>query len=341
VPGVGGLDIDESELVAAAVPFALPMRRSFRGVLVREGMLIQGPSGWGEFAPFDDYDDLLASRWLATALEAAFGSWPAPRRTAIAVNAIIPAVDSDIAAVLVREAVLGHGCSTIKVKVGGSLADDEARVASVRHALDIALGHGRGLIRLDANGAWDLDAAIVALRRLGRYGLEYVEQPCAEVAALRALRSSCDTPIAIDEVIRRAPDLQDLGRQAAQLAEIADVAILKPTPMGGIGAALAVAEVLPIPIVVSGAMESSVGLAVPTLLAGVLDLEVACGLGTGTLLAADLVAEPVVPVGGRITAARIAPDLDALLDARSRVSDDRADWWRHRLVRAFRAGRRP
>ena len=329
--------IEEGELLAAAVPFALPMRRPFRGIEMREGMLIQGPSGWGEFAPFDDYDDDLAARWLATALEAAFGEWPRPARTSVAVNAIIPAVDADTAAVMVREAALGDGCSTIKVKVGGSLAEDEARVASVRHALDVALGHGRGRIRLDANAAWTADAALAALRRLGRYGIEYVEQPCLDAASLRAVRAACEVPIAIDEVIRQAPDLAAVRAQAAGLAEIADVAILKPTPLGGIAAALALAEVLPIPVVVSGAMESSVGLAVPAVLAGVLDLDVACGLGTGALLAADLVAEPVRPVGGRIPAARVAPDLDALLDARGRVSQERSQWWWRRLSRAWSA----
>lgn len=334
----GIVPIGESELLAAAVPFALPMRRTFRGVRLREGMLIQGPSGWGEFAPFDDYDDMLAARWLGTAVEAAYGTWPAPRRTAIAVNAIIPAVDADAAAVLVRDAVLAHGCTTIKVKVGGSLAEDEARVASVRHALDIALGHGSGRIRLDANGAWPAEGAVAALRRLGRYGIEYVEQPCADEESLRAVRSACEVPIAIDEVIRRSADLDTLRQRASQLAQIADVAILKPTPLGGIAAALRIAEVLPIPVVVSGALESSVGLSVPAVLAGILDLDVACGLGTGALLAADLVAEPVCPVGGRIMAARVAPDLDALLDARGRVSDERALWWRERLSRAWRAG---
>jgi len=336
---VQGLDIGEAEVQAAAVPFALPMHRPFRGVQVREGMLIQGPNGWGEFAPFDDYDDPLAWRWLHTALEAAYGSWPAPARATVAVNAIVPAVDADAAAVMARDAVLSHGCSTIKVKVGGTLAEDEARVASVRHALDLALGHGRGMIRLDANGAWDAESALVALRRLGRYGIEYVEQPCAEPADLRSVRAACEVPIAVDEVIRRAPDLAALRRRASGLAEVADLAILKPTPLGGIAAALELAESLTIPIVVSGALESSVGLAVPAVLAGILDLDIACGLGTGVLLAADLVAEPVCPVGGRIPAARSTPDLDALLDARGRVSDERAHWWRQRLSRAWRAGR--
>lgn len=330
-------DVDERTLLECAVPFALRMRQRFRGIDVREGMLIQGPRGWGEFAPFDDYDDRMAARWLGTAIEAAFGEWPAPKRTSIAVNAIIPAVSADAAAVMARDAVLGDGCTTVKVKVGGGLAADEARVASVRHSLDVALGHGRGRIRLDANAAWSGPDAITALRRLGQYGIEYVEQPCASAADLRQVRASCDVPIAIDEHIRQAPDLQALRDQAARLAEIADIAIIKPTPLGGIAMALEVIEALPIPVVVSGAMESSVGLAVPVALAGVLDLDIACGLGTGALLATDVVAEPIRPVGGMVSVVRRAPDLDALLDARNALDPERSRWWRERLRRACAA----
>lgn len=329
--------MDERTLLASAIPFALRMRQSFRGIEVREGMLIQGPRGWGEFAPFDDYDDRMAARWLGTAIEAAFGDWPVHRRTSIAVNAIIPAVTADAAAVMVRDAVLGDGCTTVKVKVGTGLAADEARVASVRHSLDVALGHGRGRIRLDANAAWSGPEAITALRRLGRYGIEYVEQPCVTAADLRQVRASCDVPIAIDELIRQAPDLRALREQAAQLAELADLAIIKPTPMGGIAVALDVVASLPIPVVVSGAMESSVGLAVPTALAGILDLDIACGLGTGALLATDVVAEPIRPVGGLVSVARRAPDLDALLDARNALGEERGQWWRDRLRRAWAA----
>lgn len=332
---MGALMVDAREVLAGAIPFALRMRRTFRGLNVREGMLIQGPSGWGEFSPFDDYDDPMAARWLGTALEAAFGQWPAPLRSAVSVNAIIPAVGADAAAVMVRDAVLGDGCSTVKVKVGGTLAEDEARVASVRDSLDAALGHGRGRIRLDANGAWDRPAAVTALARLGRYGIEYVEQPCLDPADLRDLRSVCDVPVAVDELIRTSADLSSLRARAADLAEVADVAIIKPTPLGGVAPALELVEALTIPVVVSGAMESSVGLAVPIMLAGILDLDVACGLGTGALLATDVRSEPTCPVGGMLPVARIAPDLDALLDARNQMTEGRAQWWRERLVRAL------
>lgn len=329
--------IDERALLASAIGFSLRLHRTFRGLDTREGLLIQGPSGWGEFAPFDDYDDRAASRWLRSAVEAAYGQWPASPRTSVAVNAIIPAVSADTAAVLARTAVLEDGCTTIKVKVGSGLAQDEARIAAVRHSLDVALGHGRGLIRLDANAAWSQQEAITTLRRLGAYGIEYVEQPCRDPGELRAVRAACDVPIAIDETIRRATNLDEADELARSLVEVADVAILKPVPVGGIGPALDIAERLPMRIVVSGALDSSVGLSVPIMLAGILDIDEPCGLGTGALLATDLVASTVRPVGGRVPVVRTAPDLDALLDARNRLSGERVDWWRGRLARAWAA----
>jgi len=182
------LDLRLRAVLDAAVPFALPLRRRFRGIDVREGMLIKGPNGWGEFAPFDDYSDVAASRWLDSAIEAAFGTWPAARRTEVEVNAIIPAVSSNDAATMARAAVADGGCRTVKVKVGDDLAGDEARVATVRDVLDTLLGRGRGALRVDVNGGWDVDVAVSSLRRLGAYDLEYVEQPCPTVGPRRRNR---------------------------------------------------------------------------------------------------------------------------------------------------------
>lgn len=326
------------QLIESAVPFALRLRRPFRGLEVREGLLLRGPSGWGEFAPFDDYDDRGAARWLEGCLEAAFGAWPQARRTHINVNAILPMCSADDAAVLAREAVLVQGCRTIKVKVGGSLAEDEARVASVRDVLDTLLGPGNGRIRIDVNGGWTLVQATTALRRLAAYGLEYVEQPCADAQDLRALHRETSVPIALDEGLRRSDDPQALARDAAALRECADVVILKTAPLGGVAMSLRIAEAVGLPVVVSGALDSSVGLAAPLALAAALDLESACGLGTGVLLRDDLTAPPLIPVDGGLPVARPAPDLDALLAARDRVGDARATWWLERLARAWSAG---
>ena len=322
-----------AEVLESAVPFALPLRRRFRGLDVREGVLIKGPSGWGEFAPFDDYPDDAAARWLRSALEAAFGSWQAPRRERVAVNAIIPAVGSDDAAGLTREAVIERGCTTIKVKVGSAdLADDEARVATVRDVLDTVLGRGQGAIRIDANGAWDVARGATALRRLGAYGLQYVEQPCATAAQMAELRRLVDVPFAADEAIRTAAD-----PGSVRVSDIADIAVLKPAPLGGVDETLRLAASLDVPVVISGSLDSSVGLSTALATAAALDdLPYACGLGTGALLTADL-GEPLVPVEGSLPVGRTSPDLALLLQARDRLGDDRAAWWRRRLADAWAA----
>ena len=320
-----------SDVLDGAVPFALPLRRRFRDIEVREGLLIKGPSGWGEFAPFDDYSDAAAARWLASAVEAAYGKWPTPVRTTIEVNAIIPAVDSADAAGLTREAVLDRGCHTVKIKVGSTdLADDEARVATVRDVLDTVLGRGAGRIRIDANGAWDVARATTVLRRLSAYGIEYVEQPCRTADELRELRGRIDVPIAVDESIRTSDDPRGVA-----VRELGDVAVLKPAPLGGAQATLDLAEQLGMPVVVSGSLDSSVGLDTAIAAAASLpELPYACGLGTGALFADDITT-PRLAEGGHLTVGRTAPDLPALLRARDRMSDDRAAWWRQRLADAW------
>ena len=318
------------DVLQSAVPFALPLRRTFRGVDVREGVLIKGPSGWGEFAPFDDYPDRAAARWLASAVEASFGEWPVPLRDEIAVNAIIPAVSSADAAGLARSAILEQGCHTIKVKVGSAaLSEDEARVATVRDVLDTVLGRGVGVIRIDANGAWDVERGAVALRRLSAYGIEYVEQPCATREEMRELRSRVDVRFAVDELIRRSDGV------VTKMSDFADVAILKPAPLGGVAATVRQAEALDVPVVVSGSLDSSVGLETALAAAAALpDLPFASGLGTGVLLAEDL-GEPLVPCEGRIPVRRSGPSLPDLLAARDRLSDERAEYWRQRIARAW------
>lgn len=319
------------ELLANAVPFALPLRVPFRGLSVREGMVIKGPNGWGEFAPFDDYRDDRAGRWLAAAIEAAWGEFPPAKRDAVTVNAIIPAIESMQAGALAREAVWEHGCRTVKVKVGASLAEDEARVVAVRDVLDGA-GIDAG-IRLDANAAWTPDQAITSLRRLAAYGIEYVEQPCADLADVARVRSEVDVAVAVDEGIRLADSPQDV-----RLAGLVDYAVCKPMTLGGASATLTVAERIGVPVVISGSLDSGIGLATCIAAAGALDeLPLASGLGTGALLAEDLVAPTVVPANGMLEVRRSAPDLDSLIRASERVDPDRARWWRQRLSTAHAA----
>jgi len=279
--------------------FAIPMRTRFRGITVREGALIEGPAGWGEFSPFAEYGPQECARWLACALEAATIGWPAAVRDQVPVNVTVPAVDPVSAHTLVT----ASGCRTAKVKVaerGQSLADDVARVEAVRDAL----GSG-GAIRVDANGAWDTGQARRALRELGAFGLEYAEQPCATLAEMAELRRTVDVPLAADESIRRAEDPLTVRATGS-----CDIVVLKAQPLGGVRAALAVAEACGLPVVVSSAVETSVGLAAGVAFAAALpELSYACGLATMSLLDGDVTAAPLAEQAGMLPVAR--PGVDA------------------------------
>jgi O-succinylbenzoate synthase len=302
--------------------WSIPMRTRFRGITVREGVLLRGEAGWGEWSPFLEYDPAVAEPWLRCAEEAAAGDWPAPLRDSVPVNVTVPAVGPERA----REIVLAGGCTTAKVKVaepGQALGDDEARLEAVRDALGPA-----GRVRVDANGGWSVEEAVTAIRLLDRAagGLEYVEQPCASVEELAAVRRAVDVPVAADESIRRAADpyrVRDL--------EAADVAVLKVQPLGGVRACLRIAEEIDLPVVVSSALETSVGIAAGLALAGALpSLPYACGLATVQLLNADVVAEPLLPVGGVLPVR--APSVDPrALDIVS-ATDDRVAHWEARLA---------
>jgi O-succinylbenzoate synthase len=305
------------------------MRVPFRGVTVREALLLHGPAGWGEFSPFVEYDDDEAGRWLAAAVEAAWTGWPAPVRDRVAVNATVPAVAAaDVPGVLARF----PGCTTAKVKVaqaGQSLADDVDRVAAVRDVLGAA-----GRIRVDANGAWSVDDAVRALTALAPSGLEYAEQPCADVAGLAALRvalarAGVDVPVAADESVRKAEDPLRVA-----LAGAADVVVLKAAPLRGVAPALEVAAACGLPVVVSSALDTSVGIRAGLALAAALpDLPYACGLATAGLLAGDVVAAPLTAVDGHLTVATVVADPGEL--ARWAAPPDRTAWWLDRARRCW------
>jgi O-succinylbenzoate synthase len=311
--------------------YSIGMRTQFRGITRRTGMLLAGPAGWGEFAPFADYDAVSAAPWLAAAHEAATLGWPPALRDRIPVNVTVPACSPQRAAQIV--AAFG-GAGTAKVKVaeaGQSLAADLERVAAVRDALGPA-----GRIRVDANGAWpDPDSAAAAIRSLDReVGLEYVEQPCRTVAELARVRRLVDVPIAADESIRLAEDPLEVAR-----AQAADIAVIKVAPSGGVRAALRLVEALGLPAVVSSALETSVGIAAGVALAAALpDLPYACGLGTVALLDADVVSEPLLPVGGWLTVRQVVPDPARLVAVAADA--EAADGWERRLVEVEAALRR-
>ncbi|WP_036555473.1 o-succinylbenzoate synthase [Nocardioides insulae] len=313
--------------------WSIPMTTRFRGITVREGMLIRGEAGWGEWSPFLDYTDpAVAEPWLRAAEEAAAGDWPDPLRDRVPVNVTVPAVGADQA----HQIAASSGCRTAKVKVaepGQSLAEDQARLEAVRDALgpDAA-------VRIDVNGLWDLDTAVTRIPVLDRAagGLEYVEQPCAAVEDLAAVRRRVEVPIAADESIRRAEDpyrVRDL--------EAADVAVLKVQPLGGVRACLRIAEDIGLPVVVSSALESSVGIAAGVALAAALpELPYAAGLATVALLTDDLVVEPLLPVDGALPVSLPTVRADAL--ERCAADPDRVAHWEARLldVLALRDDRR-
>jgi O-succinylbenzoate synthase len=308
------------------------MTTRFRGIAVREGLLLRGPAGWGEFCPFTEYDDAEAASWLAAAREAADDGWPEPVRDRVPVNCIVPAVGPERAHALVR----ASGCTTAKVKVADhpeSAAEDLARVEAVRDALGPS-----GAVRVDANARWDVDEAVTAIRALDRAagGLQYVEQPCPSIEELALVRKQVDVRIAADESIRRAEDPLKVA-----VAGAADVAILKVAPLGGVRRALEVAEACGLPCVVSSALETSVGMAAEIALAAALPrLDYACGLGTGALLTADVVPPDVrlTPRDGFLPVSRSAPEPAARQTVAA--APERTTWWLDRLERVRRVVRR-
>ncbi len=300
---------------------ALPMRVRFRGITTRELALFEGPAGWGEFGAFVEYGPDEAARWLASAIEAAYREPPPKRRDRIPINATVPAV----AAAQVPEVLARFpGARTAKVKVaepGQTLDDDVDRVNAVRASVPV--------VRVDANGGWSVEEAELAAAALTADGpLEYLEQPCATVAELAELRRRVDVPIAADESIRKADDPLAVVR-----ARAADIAVLKVAPLGGIWALLDIAAQIDIPIVISSAIDSAVGIAAGLIAAAALpELPHACGLGTGGLFVED-VAEVAAPVDGTLPVVPVTPD-PARLQALA-APPDRRQWWIDRVKACY------
>jgi len=291
---------------------ALPMRVRFRGITEREVALIDGPAGWGEFGAFLEYDPPEAAHWLASGIESAFLPRPSARRVNIPFNATVPAVAAEqVPEVLARF----PGVRTAKVKVaepGQTLADDVARVNAVRASVPT--------VRVDANGGWSVEQAVAAARALTADGpLEYIEQPCRTVAELAEVRRRVGVPVAADESIRKAEDPLAVVRAGA-----ADIAVLKVAPLGGITAMLDIAAQIDIPVVISSALDSAVGIAAGLAAAAALPrLEHACGLGTGGLFVDDVA--DLHPVDGTLPVTDIAPDPARLVALAA--APDRREWW--------------
>jgi O-succinylbenzoate synthase len=291
---------------------ALPMKTKFRGIAVREVALIQGEYGWGEFSPFLEYDDAESAPWLACAIEAATQPKPKLFRTEVAVNGTIPALNDKEE--LERVVDSFPGVSTLKVKVGASAIEDIARINVLRSLRPNAK------IRLDANGLLSVDQAVSLVQLVGE--IEYIEQPCATIEELRELKKRVDVKIVGDEVLRKAKD-----PFAMDLSGAVDYLMLKVQPLGGIKRAHQLAAHHNLPVVVSSALESAVGINYGlTLAASLEDMKFDCGLGTGSLLAKNVAQLPIVD--GKIAISDVVPNLEGL-----DVSADRYQWWKNRIMR--------
>ena len=302
----------DQQLLDTLRVIALPMKTKFRGISVREVALIKGSHGWGEFSPFLEYDDAESAPWLASAIEAASTPKPKLYRSSVAINGTIPALNdpSDLKKVVDSF----PGVSTFKVKVGTNLAEDLARIDVIRQL------QPQVKIRIDVNGLWSVDQAETFLNAAGE--IEYAEQPCATIAELRELKSRTSVKIVGDEILRKAADPFKVDLDGA-----IDYLMLKVQPLGGIKRAHALAEHHNLPVVISSALESAVGINYGlTLAASFEEMNFDCGLGTGSLLAADVAHLSIVD--GKIEISEFEPQLDGL-----DVAPDRFEWWKNRIMR--------
>jgi O-succinylbenzoate synthase len=299
---------------------ALATKTDFRSVTSREVALFEGPEGWGEFSPFLEYGFEESVPWLLSGVEAAFVKSPAAVRQRIEVNATLPAIDDPTEIEKLLNSF--EGSKVVKIKVGGEPEIDLARIRCVRELRPDAK------IRIDVNGLWSVNQAQAFLTQAGE--IEYVEQPCLTIEELRELKLRTGVKIAGDEIIRKARDPLNLDLSGA-----IDIVMLKVAPLGGIAKALEIARHYSLPVAVSSALESAVGISHGLKLAAAIpDLDYACGLGTGALLAVDVGELPII--GGEIELADIAPDPSAL--NKFAVSNERLNWWKNRIRMVWNAG---
>jgi len=315
----------KEQILASAKVLAIPMRTKFRGLTTREVLLFEGPNGWAEWSPFTEYEDEEASIWLKAAIEWAFGDIPETNIKTIKVNATLPAVKD------VQKALAPFGkFEVVKIKVaepGQTLQDDIDRIHQVREHYPDAR------IRLDANGNWDIETALKIARTIYRENipLEYLEQPVrtiAEMAELKLKLQEFNIKIAADESVRKVSD-----PLAVAQANAADILVLKAAPLGGIKNALAIAKEAGLPVVVSSALETSVGISMGAHLAALLNSDYASGLATAALLTQDVTDTPLIPVDGEIAVGRVKFNFGCL----DSLNSDQIDWshWLDRLSRCL------
>ena len=309
--------MDQSLLETMRV-IALPMKTNFRGISLREVALFHGEYGWGEFSPFLEYGYEESAPWLISAIEAATKPRPQLYRNSVKVNGTIPALNNPAEIERIVDSFPGVG--TFKVKVGENLPEDIARLAKVKSL------RPKAKLRIDVNGTWSVQDAVTNLRAIYENigPLEYVEQPCRTVEELRELKEQLkiDIKIAGDEVLRKAAD-----PFAVDLAGAIDIVMLKVQPLGGISRAHSLAQHHKLPVVVSSALESAVGIHYGLHLAASLpEMNFDCGLGTGSLLGADVAELPIV--NGEIEITEIEPEFNGY-----EVAPDRYEWWKNRVMK--------
>jgi o-succinylbenzoate synthase len=294
---------------------SIPVKNTFRGIKSREIALFEGPAGWSEFSPFLEYDNKQSAIWMKAALEAATKPAPTPLRNEVLVNATLPNIKPGEVEKLLSNF---DGCTTIKIKINDFTIDRELLIESLKHVPNARF-------RLDINGGWALDEAIVNLKNYeGEFAglIDYVEQPCIDIADLKVLKNETGIKIAVDESIRKF-----LGSDLTKLRDVADIAVIKWAPSGGINAALDLIKQISLPVVVSSALDSSVGISHGLALAcAIPNLYGACGLATVALLEGDVTSDSLLASKGVIANRKITPDRISEF----KVDNQRQKWWQDR-----------
>jgi len=302
---------------------SIPVKANFRGINFREIALFEGPAGWSEFSPFIEYSNKESSTWLKAAIEGATKEPPKPIRDQVEINATLPNVKVSE----VKELLAGfNGCNTIKIKINDFETDQALLIECLKEI-------PKAKFRLDVNGGWALEEAIANVQSYEKaFGslIEYIEQPCTDFADLNSLRNSTGIKIAVDESIRKY-----LAGDLTKIKEVADIAIIKWAPTGGFDAALEVIEKIGLPVVISSALDSSVGISHGLSLAeAVPNLYGACGLGTVCLLEGDVTSNPLMPINGIIKNRKVIPDRIEEFKAES----GRQKWWQDRANAVYEGG---
>ncbi len=299
---------------------SIPLRNKFRGINFREVAIFRGPSGWTEFGPFLEYDDQEAATWMRAALEAANEPWPELFHNQIPVNATLPIIEPEAVRTILNRF---PGARTVKIKVD----DFENGAGVVEEVLNI---DPELKIRLDVNAGWSDTVAISNLLEYHlRFGnvFEYVEQPCATLEELARVKSEVPIRIAADESIRK-----NLSADFDNFSQYAHFAIIKWQPVGGFKSAHKLAEQIGLPIVVSSALETGIGMSHGLALAGSFkSTPLASGLGTVALFDGDVCEPATVVENGFIEVKRREP----VLLERYLASPERTLHWKQRILRVL------